>query len=913
LEDFNINSKIIIFCLIICLLIPLSTVSASDINNTADDQVLSATPSVDTLSASVNPENNNDTLSVNENGLLSVAENNNLLGDSNTGSSEDFSELVRLSSGTLSLNQNFYFDSPVTISKSIVIEGNGYSISGGDTTFFNINAKDVVLSNLNFKNISTSNYLIYWNGDNGNMNTVSFDNIDANFISWKGNDGEITNLNFTNVGTIRNAILYSTGDNLNIKNIYIENNTITNIVVSGSNCRFDNIVNRNSRGVYSSLSGDNLTFINSDLVNARFASINSLNFINSINVNVTSGMFDIAEGGFLNVVGSNFTNITSLAKGVRVSAYFDHIKVNGSYKYDFITLTDYALIGIKDYFTIRDSVFTNIHPNKNYYMFRGGVQLYNCNITNSTGSFVSQNYAVGDYGILLNNTTVRDNKFNTFASSTFDYAAYDNCRIINNTFNQYGVNKDNFLMNNTVVANNTINGNYVLGLNQNRVIIVNSNFTNNSGFINDVMIIKGTNEYHGNSLTLNKMNTGVVNNNATFMTEENNWKGLMKLYANATGGKDGLNDQSRCSLEYAIDNIFYGGTIFLQPDVYDNDGKTYKIVGSLVGEKENGVIFNKGGYQFYPYQGKIENITFEDLTSSPRPRSSDYFGIMFMSPEIVVNNCTFNKFVGSSIFYMDYFSSRANQLINITIIESTLSGPILGFFNGADMIGLSNVYDGICMYNSEETGTEFILAGHNNVTIKNCDFISSDFASSIIRMNLYKASFITSVDTINITDKSTFKNIILNDEGKCIGNNIFVEDSIGEGTSYLFDGFELRLDIVNVVGVSGLNGIFNFRDNLSSIDNINVNDSTFNYFLATYDKDLKNIHLDNVSLKSLIVTDNVNSYNHLNFTNVIFDNTDNVTFVLNEGNVLSDCVFDNVTGGHILVSGDYVSIKNTEF
>ena len=103
--------------MIICLLIPLSTVNASDINNTADDQVLSATPSVDTLSASVNPEQDNDTLSVQENeNLLSAGQDSgsdNLLGDE--GESEyktftDLYQLYRLSEGSLELHDNYKFN-----------------------------------------------------------------------------------------------------------------------------------------------------------------------------------------------------------------------------------------------------------------------------------------------------------------------------------------------------------------------------------------------------------------------------------------------------------------------------------------------------------------------------------------------------------------------------------------------------------------------------------------------------------------------------------------------------------------------------------------------------------------------------------------------------------------------------------
>ena len=71
LEDFKIKSKIIIFCLILCLIFSITGVSASDVNTT-DNQVLSATPDVDTLSASVNTEQNNNTQSVSENNLLSA-------------------------------------------------------------------------------------------------------------------------------------------------------------------------------------------------------------------------------------------------------------------------------------------------------------------------------------------------------------------------------------------------------------------------------------------------------------------------------------------------------------------------------------------------------------------------------------------------------------------------------------------------------------------------------------------------------------------------------------------------------------------------------------------------------------------------------------------------------------------------
>ena len=168
LEDFNINSKIIIFCLIICLLIPLGAVSASDINNTADDQVLSATPSVDTLSASVNLEQDNDTLSVknNDENMLSAgiddSGNNNLLkeGEEKYGSLTELNALIQKSNGTLELDKDYKFNDTldsasfsngITLSKSITIDGCGKTIYSGEHRIFTIQANHVTLKNLYIK------------------------------------------------------------------------------------------------------------------------------------------------------------------------------------------------------------------------------------------------------------------------------------------------------------------------------------------------------------------------------------------------------------------------------------------------------------------------------------------------------------------------------------------------------------------------------------------------------------------------------------------------------------------------------------------------------------------------------------------------------------------------------------------
>ena len=168
LEDFKINSKIIIFCLILCLIFSITSVSASDVNTT-DNQVLSATPSVDTLSTSVNTEQNNNTQSVSENNLLSAGNDdsgsNELLGaDEETGSFTDLNKLISLSSNIVVLNNDYAYDSSqdtayingLNITKSITIEGNGHRIDcmNASNAFNNI-----VSNNVTIKNIIVFKYL----------------------------------------------------------------------------------------------------------------------------------------------------------------------------------------------------------------------------------------------------------------------------------------------------------------------------------------------------------------------------------------------------------------------------------------------------------------------------------------------------------------------------------------------------------------------------------------------------------------------------------------------------------------------------------------------------------------------------------------------------------------------------------
>ena len=197
MEDFKIKSKIIIFCLILCLIFSITGVSASDVNTT-DNQVLSATPDIDTLSASVNTEQNNNTQSVSENNILSAGNDdsgsNNLLGaDEETGSFTDLDKLIKLSSETLTLTQNYkynpdtdsnYQSTGIVLSKSIIINGNGFSISGnGLTSAFTVNVDNVILENMNIIN-TYGRSAVYWAANNGKVDNLNF--INTSYLQGTG-------------------------------------------------------------------------------------------------------------------------------------------------------------------------------------------------------------------------------------------------------------------------------------------------------------------------------------------------------------------------------------------------------------------------------------------------------------------------------------------------------------------------------------------------------------------------------------------------------------------------------------------------------------------------------------------------------------------------------------------------------
>jgi len=208
----NVKSQIVILCLVICILMSVCTVSANDVNDTylaVEDSVIDENITIDESQE-----------------LLQVNENEDML-SADEGSFAELQNLINENSGTLTLNKSYVFndgDNPISITKPISINGNGYKIDGaGKSSILKITGNDVTLKNIEFSNgyINSPDEVygaaIIWEGNNGIVNNCIFSNntirteyyeeSKGGAIYWNGINATINGSTFKN-----NSILDTAGD-----------------------------------------------------------------------------------------------------------------------------------------------------------------------------------------------------------------------------------------------------------------------------------------------------------------------------------------------------------------------------------------------------------------------------------------------------------------------------------------------------------------------------------------------------------------------------------------------------------------------------------------------------------------------------------------------------------------------------
>ena len=877
MEDFNINSKIIIFCLIICLLIPLGAVSASDVNSTADDQVLSATPSVDTLSASVNPEQDNDTLSVQENeNLLSAGSNSgndNLLGaDGDVGSYSDLNELIKLtdSGSTLPLLKNYeYKDSSesagIVISKPITIEGNGFTINGNNLgPGFIVHADNVTLKNINIINCVSPTYTVsyagavYWRGDNGKLINTNITNCKittgtyatSGGISWWGKDGEITQVNVSQCsspsGDRRGAMLSCAGIDLKISQSVFHDvgsltaSNIAGIAVLGSsanvafnNCNFTNIATNNyGQFFYEATSG--LTF-----KGCIFNETQNKAIIFSRGSDVT---YDDCEF---------YCNNHLFAYQALHYATFNHCTFDSfSQIHDAKSPVTDVICGM------RDNLYngcTFVNCGDVYKPYVGSVDSYvGCTFVNCTNAFI--------------------------VGPTSGYMVVSGCIFDNTTSN-----------NDAVIA--------VSGGQKN--IIENNVFKNIPDTITrDIYVTSNAGAY-------------INNDGARIVNDGNSISKIDELYVTETGTGKGTGWSDACNITYALINIMKDGHVHIKKGTYDLMGQEYNVNFIMDNEKDvcftNGTLTVKNGYS-------IHDLIFTNLTKAVE--------IGFHSN---ISNSTFKDF-SCMKFDSDYrtpvYLSYTSNLDNCIFKNITADWIIGHFIHGVNSISVDTVNVTNCTLN---TGFIYYAVGSNskfrNININNTtlgSLVKSD--GSGVYQDVNDIRF----DTIYISNSTFTVHVYSSNKAYARSvsfNHLTIENTNHTGYAHLFNGMvNTVFDDVNLININltARKDVYVFGSaytGSNSLKNINIvnftNTLPIIHETNTVSCMFSDVNLYNVTTSSFIDTAvSDRTLSGLNFNKTNF--TSDVIFTFNDNVVLKDSNFTDYTG-HIVVEGSSLTFTNNRF
>jgi len=311
----NMQTKNKVFSIIILLIILglcINTISATDdTSGTVSDNT---TMSIDSNSSIQNSNVTNQVTynsSSNSKQLLTATANEsnvNKEDSSDAGSFTDLNTLISNGGNYITLNKDYvynpttdtHYKNGITISKTITINGNGYTINGlNQAEAFNIRSNNVTIINCTFINTNSTNYggAIYSNKAN---NTKI---INCNFINstgksgggvfiFGGNDCYIDNCTFINTSSDSGGAIYWYSANGNI-----------------SNCRFINTTGYDGGAVFWN-DGKN-----TKILNCTFENTHADDYGGAIL------LFGVSSMSYFEIANSNFINTSSDVQGGAIFWY----------------------------------------------------------------------------------------------------------------------------------------------------------------------------------------------------------------------------------------------------------------------------------------------------------------------------------------------------------------------------------------------------------------------------------------------------------------------------------------------------------------------------------------------------------------------------------------------------------------
>ncbi len=265
-----------------------------------------------------------------------------------------------------------YMSSPIYISKTLTIDGNGHSIDAkGLSGIFSISGSNVILKNIKFKNAyrsSGNGGAIYWSGSNGKLINCTFENnkVDSTYyggaIYWYGSYGNMTNCKFTNNTAYNGGAIYWSGSYGTINN---------------SNFNYNNADNNGGAiywsGSYGTINNSNFNYNNADYNGGAISWSGSYGKLTNSNFNYNNAT---NEGGAIYKIASN-TDIESCNFKSNSAEYGGALSIGNSGNNNIINCkfnnnaADYgsAIKWYNSVGTLTNSTFNNARTNYNKYFY----------------------------------------------------------------------------------------------------------------------------------------------------------------------------------------------------------------------------------------------------------------------------------------------------------------------------------------------------------------------------------------------------------------------------------------------------------------------------------------------------------------------------------------------------------------
>ena len=855
------KSKIIIFCLILCLIFSISTVSATELNET-DNQAISISQE-NTLG--ITQDNVSNTLGVYSNDEEVLTAGNSDSGsvlkatnDDTTGSFADLENLIKLSSGTIILQQNYEYKGTtdtkgITIDKSITIDGNGYTINGNSQSYaFKVTQDNVTIKNINIINGYSAHYntesyagAVYWLGDNGKLINTNISKCTINTgdyatsggIAWWGANGEITQVDITSCrdssGDRRGAALSCAGLNLKISNLNIHDNY--------------------NMGGYACVavlgSSSNVSFYNSNFTNCFSGGYGVVFYEATSGLSFEKCNFDDTRGNLIFCRNSD------------------------------ITYTDCNFYCHNKYFSLQALHYATF-KNCTFHQFT--------RISDSTTNSVSNRMRDNSY---INCTFIECNQIYLPYSDSVD--SYINVTFINctNMFTYYPTTGVGYVIIENCTFDNSTTGNTVIHIkNGQKNIIINNKFINIPESINyDITIDNGAGSF-------------INNTGARILNQGNNISYLKELYVNETGTGNGSSWSNACNLTFALTNIVKDGTIHVKKGTYDLKESTYNI--NFILDNENNVIITNGSL-LIKNSYNIKNLIFKNLTN-----------YIWMGFYTTITNCTFNNITFTPIYLSyttkvynltfkhvnttgDLFTHYTHGLNSLTVDGVNITDSKFGYFI-TSKVGCNSIFKNINITRSSLTGLYAILNSQVYKDINNLEFSNINISNSNITLHIYSNS----------------KPIMTR---KVIFNNIVINNTNNTGYAHLFNGvYNAEFNGIKLININNSRkDIYAFRYDSAyggaSYKNIEIVNFTNSLDYLVFDNgvDLDGFILNNVTSGSFFSGD----FSDVTLSGLIFIDTNftsNKIMTLNQGSKIISSTFDNYTG-HILVNGSGVKIQDSEF